>query len=82
MYALDPDIWHKWDEDVAEIPRFGSLSSLHASHDVQVVHDAASDVSECKISCSVDEVSPTIQINVSKYNGFSTFPKLTTRYRS
>ena len=42
MYALDPDIWHKWDEDVAEIPRFGSLSSLHAAHAVQVVHDAAS----------------------------------------
>ena len=62
MYALDPDIWHKWDEDVAEIPRFGSLSSLHASHDVQVVQDAASVVSKCKILCRVDEVCPTIQI--------------------
>ena len=62
MYALDPDIWHKWDEDVAEIPRFGSLSSLHASHAVQVVQDAASVVSECKILCRVDEVWPTIQI--------------------
>ena len=62
MYALDPDIWHKWDDDVAEIPRFGSLSSLHASHDVQVVQDAASVVSECKILSRVDEVWPTIQI--------------------
>ena len=60
MYALDPDIWHKWDEDVAEIPRFGSLSSLHASHDVQVVQEAASVVSECEILCRVDEVLPTI----------------------
>ena len=71
MYALDPDIWHKWDEDVAEIPRFGSLSSLHASHDVQVVQDAASVVSECKILCRVDEVCPTIQIlsvNIMVFN--------------
>ena len=59
MYALDPDIWHKWDEDVAEIPRFGSLSSLHASHVVQVFQDAASMVSECIMLCSVDEVCPT-----------------------
>ena len=65
MYALDPDIWHKWDEDVAEIPRFGSLSSLHASHAVQVVQDAVSVVSECKILCRVDEVWPTNIIMVN-----------------
>ena len=68
MYALDPDIWHKWDEDVADIPRFGSLSFLHASHDVQVVHDAASVLSECKVLYRVNEVRPTIQ--KFKYNGF------------
>ena len=64
MYALDPDIWHKWDEDVAEIPRFGSLSSLHASHDVQVVQDAASVLSKCKISFRVDEVLDIMVFNI------------------